>query len=611
MSKRSVLSVAVALALPSLAFAQSQSQYSNVVFFGDSLTDSGYYAPITQGKMGLSESGKFTTNPDLVWSQILANKLGTTATPNIPYAGQSGNNYAIGGARAGVDKINSSFGVPINAVTTQVDSYLPNIDTDALHVVWVGANDLFAAQIEKDSAKAASILLGAVDSAVSAVDSLHQAGAKYIVLGNIPDVGLTPDVLGTSAQSTATATANLYNTLLLQKARATGANIIPLDTFSLLQEVAANPSVYGITNMTDKACGTTNSLLCGSSVYGDKNSTYFFADDVHPTGVAHQMIADYAYATITAPSDMASLPYVASKQTLSMTIDGVQSHLATGTSVLADAPAKGTVKPWVSVMTQSATVSDWESDKALGVLAGVDYRPTYINGVVGLYVNANGADYDHKQANLETTIKDRGFGVYHATHFDKLGIDTSIQLGAGRIDMDSTRQLSLGNYQTAYDASTKGKRYHASVLAQRPIALQNLSLTPYLGASAMRVKLDGLRENSDSATALGFDEQRFDSVYGKVGLGASYPIKSNVRVFGDVYYQDLLSSDGGDVSASVNSLPSVRFSTPMGEVDESAVGASLGVKATLGKLDVKATVSHAQGDDDKATQVGVSLAMVF
>ncbi len=39
--------------------------------------------------------------------------------------------------------------------------------------------------------------------------------------------------------------ANLYNQTMYSGAVATGANIIPLDTFSLLQQVAANPNAYG------------------------------------------------------------------------------------------------------------------------------------------------------------------------------------------------------------------------------------------------------------------------------------------------------------------------------------------------------------------------------
>ena len=60
--------LAAALALASApVFAQT---YSDTVFFGDSLTDSGFYRPFLVQNGGPSGAlvGRFTTNPGLVWS---------------------------------------------------------------------------------------------------------------------------------------------------------------------------------------------------------------------------------------------------------------------------------------------------------------------------------------------------------------------------------------------------------------------------------------------------------------------------------------------------------------------------------------------------------------
>src|SRR5688572_11797027 len=64
--------LAAALALASApAFAQT---YSDTVFFGDSLTDSGFYRPflVEFGGPSAALTGRFTTNPGLVWSEYLA-----------------------------------------------------------------------------------------------------------------------------------------------------------------------------------------------------------------------------------------------------------------------------------------------------------------------------------------------------------------------------------------------------------------------------------------------------------------------------------------------------------------------------------------------------------
>ena len=64
---RSALALALACAaVPALA----QSPFSKTVFFGDSLTDGGFFRPLL-GPNG-AVIGQFTTNPGYVWSRYMA-----------------------------------------------------------------------------------------------------------------------------------------------------------------------------------------------------------------------------------------------------------------------------------------------------------------------------------------------------------------------------------------------------------------------------------------------------------------------------------------------------------------------------------------------------------
>src|SRR3546814_1193529 len=98
------------------------SDLSNTVFFGDSLTDSGYFRPVLIQVVGPSGAliGKFTTNPGLVWSEYLAQYYGADASPNGN--GQSGDNYAAGGARVGVCTVDGSG--PLPSLATQMHNNL-------------------------------------------------------------------------------------------------------------------------------------------------------------------------------------------------------------------------------------------------------------------------------------------------------------------------------------------------------------------------------------------------------------------------------------------------------------------------------------------------------
>ena len=151
---RTILAAALALAAaPAFAQATAASNdhpYSQTVFFGDSLTDSGHFRPTLIQVAGPEAAlvGKFTTNPWLVWSEYLADFYGTGAASD----NQGGSNYAVGGARAGEDSsatLAPGFTLPVPSMTTQVANYLAATggvaDPNALYTVWGGNNDVFAA----------------------------------------------------------------------------------------------------------------------------------------------------------------------------------------------------------------------------------------------------------------------------------------------------------------------------------------------------------------------------------------------------------------------------------------------------------------------------------
>ena len=136
-----LLASAIGLALGA---GPAAAQWSNLYFFGDSLTDSGWFRPTLVQVAGPQAAilGRFTTNPNLVWSEHLADYYGTNATAG----NQGGTNWAVGGATTGTDT-SGALG-PIPSLRTQITRYLTatggHADSRALYTVWGGANDLFA-----------------------------------------------------------------------------------------------------------------------------------------------------------------------------------------------------------------------------------------------------------------------------------------------------------------------------------------------------------------------------------------------------------------------------------------------------------------------------------
>ncbi|MEO6799801.1 MAG: autotransporter domain-containing protein [Rhodanobacter sp.] len=295
--------------------AASAAQFSKVVIIGDSLSDDGNLSLALYPQ--IQPPQRFTTNPGLTAPELVAEGLGLPVTPSL----LGGTDYAFGGAGL----VHNSSAGPIPTLPQQLQMYLAAnggaADSHALYQVWGGANDIFyltATSTNPDVLSAGT--LAAAQTELGLLGSLQAAGARYAVVYNLPDIGKTPSGMagGAAASAGATQLSALYNGQLnigLSQLSATGMNIIPVNAFALVSEVIANPAAYGFTNVTTPACGATaTSLLCGPVGSGlpytyaaGTDQTYLFADGVHPSTAAHQLLAQAVLSEIAAPEQTSLL----------------------------------------------------------------------------------------------------------------------------------------------------------------------------------------------------------------------------------------------------------------------------------------------------------------
>ena len=306
LTKQILASTLVVLAAVAATAPARSMPFDSIVFFGDSLSDTGnvWYAtggfppaPYNQGSNGGFPDftgGQWSDPLGPSWPTVFAAMYGLAATPSLV---PGGNNYAWGGARTGVNP--DPTGVPW--LNQQVGLYAltgtpPTGRT--LASVMIGGND-----VANNLGNPAAIAAG-IDSITSQLSILYGLGIRDLLVANVPDVGATPrfqelDALAPGTAALATSTTLAWNAALkaaLDALVLPGADIDLLDLYGL----GRDPGLLASFENTTDACLTASSIC-------PNPATYFYWDTFHPTSSAHALIAGAAFSAVPEPAPLALL----------------------------------------------------------------------------------------------------------------------------------------------------------------------------------------------------------------------------------------------------------------------------------------------------------------
>jgi outer membrane lipase/esterase len=285
--------------------ANHPQDYTSIVVFGDSLSDTGNVADLSEAKYDVRipgpyadyTDGRFTDGADTepaaenyfgVWIEQLAATF--PSKPEVKASLDGGTDYAYGFAFTGKGTSVFAFGpsdelsVTVNNIGQQIADYLathPKITDKTLFVMWGGANDLLNATSDDD------IIDAGINQTLN-IQRLIDAGATQFIIPNLPPLGLTPRLNGSPTTSApATKAAELYNEVLAggialvrDFSRDRHITLAQLDVFALFNQIVAAPSKYSLANVTASSQGM---------VVDPDN--YLFWDDLHPTTHGHNILA--------------------------------------------------------------------------------------------------------------------------------------------------------------------------------------------------------------------------------------------------------------------------------------------------------------------------------
>lgn len=263
-----------------LVFPTGQFEPINELYiFGDSLSDVGTVFRATGGMyppLPTYFQGRYSNGP--VWIEYLADHLHLSSSQT--------NNFACGGATTGSDR-NSL----VPGLLTQAQSFIQThqeTNPNALYVLWAGANDYL------QGVSSATI---PVENVTRAIASLANAGAKNILVANLPDLGQLP-ATRTSVNSTSLSALTqahnqgLRRSLKVLSQQHSDIKIATLDANTLYLEAIRNPKAFGFTNVIS-AC------LSGLNTCGNPDQ-FLFWDGIHPTTAAHRILGERAFSVLEA-----------------------------------------------------------------------------------------------------------------------------------------------------------------------------------------------------------------------------------------------------------------------------------------------------------------------
>jgi outer membrane lipase/esterase len=565
---KSVLGVSVlALAAASSAVAQTVTLPTGgrVITFGDSLSDNGNLFGLIGTPPPPYFGGRFSNG--ITWTEIISG--GSQGQPFLTGNTTGNVNLAFGGARTDT-AVALPPGIPDQVVVYRALGGL--FSRNDLVTVLGGANNIFQAPPATGVPGLVAAATGAANDVGTTVNQIAGFGAGTILVGNLPNLGITPAYSGNpltaGAGTLATNTFNqqLTTRLALAAAANPGANIILMDLNAAFAAIVANPTAFGLTNTTQQ-CVQVLACVTGSTA---TQNQFLFWDSVHPTARGHQLTALYA-ALLVNPQATAARGAV-----LGNVAAGGRGAAADSVLERAAGWAQGQYESrngaWIMV---SGAHGDLDAKGALpayrytlgGVRVGVDraFGSSLVGGSLGANSGSIGgvtrADVLSFDADLYSTYTSGPFFLTGA-------------LGASWMSFDDIKRNTGFGPVDALGATTS-TQVSAALEAGLFFRTGAFTISPSARLQAIRAQIAGYQETG--LLALAFESRTVDLLVGGVRLRASAPLDLLTvkgTAFGEIGYEKILNESQGDVVARFVG----NVAQPFAATADGAVGRGLNFK---------------------------------
>jgi outer membrane lipase/esterase len=590
-----------AFALAMGATAASAQSYNRLVSFGDSLSDNGNLFAVT-GSPPAPYNQRFTNA--LVWSEYLFGPGRIQATTNPANVNTGNINFSYGGART--DLAPNSNG-PIPSTGTQIGAFLLNggrFGANDLVSLWGGANNLFQGiPVAAGNPATATTVMAGVAAASAAdignqVRQLSGAGARTIVVFNLPSFDQTPQFAGGPAQAlSGFSSASFNGALFTQLQNSGGANVILIPVDQIFAAVLANPTGFGLSNVTQQCIQV---LACVGNPAA--RGSFLFWDGVHPTVTGHRIIEAAVREYLIAPSRAASVN-AAFGNRRSTAIDGLSQLsmlpvpadawryfvYATGEAGQFGATQTGATYGAVAQPGVGGKVDFKQAGLRFGGLRGIG------NGwTVGLMASVLRGDIDSAAGKFEATNMQFGLDLL-ARWRSQTGSFVNLGLGASVDSFSKYEYRTIGPLKNT--GSAQAVSWSAAAEVGHDFAVGQMTVTPQGRLTYISSTLDRFNE-AGVVAPIAFGERKVGAFGGAAEVKFAYNFTPASSVYVLAGYETLFGKSDQNVTGQLIGNTAQPFSWRAEAPRAPGLVAGAGLAVNFGAVTARASYRGTFGEKD-------------
>ncbi|HET8792119.1 MAG TPA: autotransporter domain-containing protein, partial [Modicisalibacter sp.] len=373
-------------------------------------------------------------------------------------------------------------------------------------------------------------------------------------------------------------------------------------------EVLAAPADFGLATNVPLTDVCFSDPLCDVTPFGLTSSNpdpskLLFNDRIHPTTAGQEILADYAFALIEAPTIL-SLAGELTAGALNAQQQSIVSELrpgmqSDGLRVFAHGDHRS---DQTNGFSEDGTPEATQSGAGVGVVVPLG------QGWLGAAVTQRKADMDDP---AQFELEGQAFSLFARQHLGRVGVQAIVS--HGDFDLDLDRQVTLGMAERTLRGESDAEGWAAELRVDYRLTASDSPwyTAPFVAYRHVEGEIDGYREQGSAANALIVSDQEVEQRSVELGLMMDRSAEGGFGLFGELAWGKYLEDERDGAEVRLASLPTNSWSGESVErEDDKYLRFDAGVRVKLGDAMLHAGAG-VQGWDELTPHFQVGAGFTF